>query len=49
MYRWVTLWSGQPQCHSIAKESRIFSPELKKIDFATKCDNYNDYHSVLCL
>ena len=36
MYRWVTLWSGQSQCHSIPKEARVFTPPIKKIEFATK-------------
>ena len=34
--RWVTLWSGSPQCSQVPQAVRKFSPPLKAIPFPTR-------------
>ena len=49
-YRWITLWDGPPQCSAVPKQSRIFSPPIRKIDFPTKyvhCDLLNLF--IMCM
>ena len=38
--RWVTLWSGSPQCSQVPQAMRKFSPPLKNIAIPTKYDMF---------
>ncbi|XP_064402047.1 F-box/LRR-repeat protein 4-like [Halichondria panicea] len=54
--KWITLWDGPPQCSAVPKQSRIFSPPIRKIDFPTnllrlefnseECDYYTELDAV---